>query len=53
MDSSFLYDKKLLVGGVYDYLDLSNDDGEEVRVSTLRVAKGDRSRVLPINKCIN
>jgi hypothetical protein len=35
-DCSELYDKKLLVGGVYDYLELSHNDRPSVKVSTLR-----------------
>lgn len=35
-DCSKLYDKKLLVGGVYDYLELTNDSGDNFKVSTLR-----------------
>lgn len=35
-DCSKLYDKKLLVGGVYDYLELSNDNDKKIRISTLR-----------------
>jgi len=35
-DCSLLYDKRLLIGGVYDYLELSNDIGETTKVSTLR-----------------
>lgn len=36
MDNSLLYDKKLLVGTDYDFLKLSNDEGKETKVSTLR-----------------
>jgi len=35
-DYSILYDKKVLVGGVYDFIELSNDNNEKVKVSTLR-----------------
>lgn len=35
-DYTALYDKKLLVGGVFDYLDLSSDNDETITVSTLR-----------------
>lgn len=35
-DYSSLYEKKLLLGGVYDHLELSNDDNSKVMVSTLK-----------------
>jgi len=35
-DCSKLYDKKLLVGGLYDYIELINDDDDIIKVSTLR-----------------
>jgi hypothetical protein len=36
MDYSKFYDKKLLVGGLYGYLDVTNINGDYRRVSTLR-----------------
>jgi hypothetical protein len=35
-DCSILFDKKMILGGVYDFLELSNDIGESIKVSTLR-----------------
>ncbi len=36
MDTSELYDKKLLVGGIQDYLTLISESGNKIKVSTLR-----------------
>lgn len=43
-DCSILLDKKLLFGGVYDYLELANDNEDILNISTLREWKNARKK---------